>query len=85
MLETITRDGATWMLTSPKAEHYSERWDNGHLFLHVNRMCCHIRQPVVVSPKIVRTLWEKDVAAGGTTGEHDVEWCTECAVQQVDG
>jgi hypothetical protein len=85
MLNTITRDGATWIQTAPGAEHYSARWDNGHLFLHANRDCCHLKHPVVVSPKIVQTLWDKDVASGTTSDENDVQWCENCATKRVDG
>lgn len=83
MLNTITRDGATWIQRAPDHEHYSARWDNGHLFLHADRKCCHLKNPVVVSPRIVRTLWEKDAEAGGTSA-NDVEWCAECATERVD-
>ena len=83
MLNTITRDGAVWIQRAPGAEHYSARWDNGHLLLHVNRTCCHVKHPVVVSPKIVRTLWEKD-ATTGPADENDVEWCETCARERVD-
>ena len=82
MLDTITRDGTTWIQTAPGSEHYSSRWDNGHLFLHADRTCCHVRNPVVVSPKIVQTLWEKDAAAGTTA--NDVEWCEVCAMKRVE-
>ena len=51
MLNTITRDGAVWVQTAPGAQRYSPRWDNGHLFLHANRKCCHLKHPVVVSPR----------------------------------
>ena len=85
MLNTITRDGAMWIQRSPGGEHYSARWDNGHLFLHANRKCCHVKHPVVVSPKIVQTLWEKDAAEGGPTEDNDVEWCEECATKRVEG
>jgi hypothetical protein len=39
---------------------------------------------VVVSPKIVQTLWEKDATTGGATNENDVEWCETCAMERVD-
>ena len=84
MLNTITRDGAVWIQRAPGAEHYSARWDDGHLLLHANRECCHLKHPVVVSPKIVRTLWEKDATAGGTANANDVEWCETCATSRVD-
>ena len=83
MLNTITRDGATWIQTAPGAEHYSARWDNGHLLLHANRKCCHLKHPVVVSPKIVQTLWDKDAATSTTANENDVEWCENCATKKV--
>ena len=82
MLNTITRDGAVWVQAAPGAQHYSPRWDNGHLFLHANRKCCHLKHPVVVSPQIVQTLWDKDATAGGTI--NDVEWCEKCATKRVD-
>ena len=85
MLNTITRDGAIWIQRAPGAEHYSARWDNGHLLLHANRKCCQLKHPVVVSPKIVQTLWEKDAAASDTANDNDVEWCENCATQRVDG
>ncbi len=84
MLNTITRDGAVWIQRAPGAEHYSARWDNGHLLLHARRECCHLKHPVVVSPKIVQTLWEKDATTGGATNENDVEWCETCAMERVD-
>ena len=84
MLDTITRDGATWIQTAPGTEHYSARWDNGHLFLHADRKCCHVRNPVVVSPKIVQTLWDKDAAASATAADNDVEWCEVCATRRVE-
>ena len=84
MLNTITRDGAVWIQRAPGAEHYSARWDNGHLLLHANRECCHLKHPVIVSPKIVRTLWEKDAATSTTADGNDVEWCEKCATRRVD-
>lgn len=83
MLSAISRDGVAWVQTSPGAEHYSARWDNGHLLLHANRNCCHVEDPVVVSPKIVKTLWDKDVAASATADENGVEWCEVCATRRV--
>ena len=85
MINTITRDGAMWIQRSPGEEHYSARWDSGHLFLHANRKCCHLKHPVVVSPKIVQTLWDKDAAEGATTGDNDVQWCENCAAKRVEG
>lgn len=38
---------------------------------------------MVVSPKILRILWEKDAETGGATS-NDVQWCEECATQRVD-
>ena len=84
MLNTITRDGATWIQTAPGAEHYSARWDNGHLLLHAKRECCNLKHPVVLSSKIVQTLWDKDVAASTTANENDVEWCENCATKRVE-
>ena len=84
MLTTITRDGAVWIQRAPGSEHYSARWDDGHLLLHANRECCHLKHPVVVSPKIVQTLWEKDATTGGEANENDVEWCEKCATERVD-
>ncbi len=84
MLNTITRDGATWVQSSPGQEHYSARWESGHLLLHANRECSQLKDPVVVSPKIVQTLWEKDVAASSTADENDVAWCEKCATRRVD-
>jgi hypothetical protein len=81
MLTAISRDGVAWVQRAPGAEHYSARWDNGHLLLHANRNCCHLKDPVVVSPKIVQTLWEKDVSAGTTTADNDVMWCENCATR----
>lgn len=80
-LTTITRDGATWMLRSPGEEHYSTERRSGHLFLHARRDCCVMENPVIVSPAIVRTLWEKEAAS---PGGNDVEWCETCAVGEVD-
>lgn len=84
MLNTITRDGATWIQTAPGAEHYSARWDNGHLLLHARRECCNLKHPVVLSPRIVKTLWDRDVAASSTANENDVEWCEICATKRVE-
>lgn len=84
MLNTITRDGATWVQQAPGAQHYSARWDNGHLLLHADRECSRLDDPVVVSPKIVQTLWEKDAAASTTAAQNDVEWCEKCATRRVD-
>ena len=85
MLNTITHDGTTWMQSAPGAEHYSARWDNGHLVLHANRKCCHVKHPVVVSPKIVQTLWDKDAASSTREIENDVQWCESCATKQLEG
>jgi len=83
MLSTMTRDGATWIQMAPGAAHYSARWDNGHLLLHANRKCCHLKHPVVVSPKFVQTLWDKEAAIGTTASENDVLWCEDCATRRV--
>lgn len=84
MLSTITRDGMTWALREPDAAHYSARWDSGHLLLHADKECSRLDDPVTVSPRIVRTLWEKDVASSTTASENDVEWCEKCATRKVD-
>ena len=81
-INTITRDGAMWALTSPGQEHYTARWEGGHMVLHSRRDCSRLDDPVIVSPKIVRTLWEKD-AASTTAGENDVQWCEKCATKKV--
>ncbi|MFQ6172708.1 hypothetical protein ACK8HX_13950 [Oryzobacter sp. R7] len=83
-LNTVTRDGVTWELRSPGAEHYSTERRGGHLFLHSRRDCCAVEDPVVVSPRIVQTLWEKDAAGSAEDGGNDVEWCETCAVRKVD-
>ena len=83
-MSTITRDGATWELRSPGEHHYSARREGGHLFLHARKECSRLDDPVVVSPKIVRTLWEKDAASGTSADENDVQWCEKCATRRVD-
>ncbi len=81
----IIHDGVPWALKAPGAEHYSGERRNGHLFLHANRECSGLNDPkVTLSPKIVQTLWEKDVASSTTAGENDVQWCEECATTKVD-
>ena len=84
MLNTITRDGATWVQRAPGEQHYSARWDNGHLLLHANRECSQLNDPLVVSGKIVQTLWDKDAGASTRANENDVEWCEKCATRKVD-
>ena len=85
MMNTMTREGVLWGLTAPGHVHYSTRRAGGHLFLHARKECSLLADPVVeVSPRIVQTLWEKDVATSSSKGENDVEWCEECATKKVD-
>ncbi len=85
-MNTITRDGATWELRAPREVHYSTRREDGHVFLHANPKCTHLAtaDAVVLSPKIVKTLWEKDVEAGSSADDNDVQWCESCATRRVD-
>ena len=57
----------------------------GHVCVSAaNRKCCHLKHPVVVSPKIVHTLWDRDAAAGTTANENDVQWCENCATKPLE-
>ena len=84
-MNTITREGVLWGLTAPGQVHYSTRRESGHLFLHADKECSQLTDPeVAVSPKIVETLWDKDVATSAAQGDNDVEWCEKCATEKVD-
>ena len=84
-MNTITREGVLLGLAAPGQVHYSTRHQGGHLFLHADKECSQLTDPIVpVSPKIVQTLWEKDVATDTAHGENDVEWCEKCATVKVD-
>ena len=81
---SISLDGVMWELRTPNQVHYSTRREGGRLFLHANRECSRLTEPTVeLSPKIVKTLWEKDAVDSTTKDENDVQWCEDCATQKV--
>lgn len=82
---TSQRNGVMWERkpTAVGAVHFTANWPNGYMCLHANPRCGNLKYAARVSPKIVDTLWDKDVVSGAANGENDVDWCMKCAVKRV--
>ncbi|MDY7091053.1 MAG: hypothetical protein SYR96_38970, partial [Actinomycetota bacterium] len=74
-----------WEQREPAQVHYAAHRANGHLLLHANEECSHVKvNAISLDPKIVDTLWERD--ASGPRHEQDenaVMWCENCACRRV--